>query len=58
MTVEVHLFDIKEELYGEDAIVFLYEFVRPEQKFESVEALKAQMERDIAAGKRYADKEI
>ena len=56
MTIEVHLFDICEQLYGKKAKVCLYHFVRPECKFDSVDQLKEQMERDIAAGKQYFDK--
>jgi FAD synthase len=33
--------------------VELLTFRRPEQKFESVDALKAQMENDIRAGEEY-----
>lgn len=55
MTVEVHLFDVHQELYGKEAKVYLYNFVRPEQKFDSVEALKNQMNQDIVTGKQYAE---
>lgn len=37
------------ELYGETVPVQLIEFLRDEQKFPSVDALKAQIEKDVAA---------
>ena len=52
MGVESYLYDFNENAYGERSEVYLREFRRPEQKFDSVEALKAQLEEDIEAGKR------
>jgi riboflavin kinase/FMN adenylyltransferase len=43
---EVLLFDFEGDLYGESLTVELAGFIRPEQKFPSVEALKAQMQHD------------
>lgn len=48
--IESYLYDFREEIYGEQIQVFLYEFRRPERRFESLEALKEQVEQDIAAG--------
>lgn len=53
MTVETHLFDFHGDIYGKTAEVMLYSFVRSEQKFSSVEELKIQMQKDIAAGKDF-----
>lgn len=50
MGIESFLYDFQGELYGEQIQVFLYEFRRPERRFDSLEALKAQLEQDIAAG--------
>ena len=44
--VETHLFACDEELYGKTAKTELLHFVRPEQKFASVEQLKRQIEND------------
>lgn len=44
--VETYLFDCEEDLYGTDEIVRLRHFVRPEEKFESLDALKAQLKKD------------
>ena len=51
MGVESYLYNFHEEIYGEHIEVCLREFRRPEQRFESVEALKVQLEQDIAAGR-------
>lgn len=47
--VESYLYDFSEEIYEEEITVFLHEFMRPEMKFDSLEALKAQLARDIDA---------
>lgn len=51
--VETYLFDFDKDLYGQEIAVQLYAFERPEQKFESMDALKEQMHRDIEFGKEY-----
>lgn len=47
-SVETYLYDFDGDLYGKEAIVTLEAFRRPEQKFESLDALKAQLKLDIA----------
>lgn len=54
--VESFLYDFQGEIYGERIQVFLREFRRPERRFESLEALKKQLEQDIAAGRIRAGK--
>jgi len=44
--VETHLFSCNEDLYGKHAKTELLHFVRPEQKFGSVEELRQQLEED------------
>ena len=51
--VETYLYDFDGDVYGEEIEVSLYEFRRPERKFDSVEGLKAQLREDIAAGEAY-----
>lgn len=51
--VETHLFDVSENLYGEKVRISFLEFVRPEQRFPSLLALKEQMQHDIEYGKHY-----
>jgi riboflavin kinase/FMN adenylyltransferase len=44
--LEVFLFDFDGDLYGEMLTVEFVAFIRPEQKFDSVDALVAEMKRD------------
>jgi riboflavin kinase/FMN adenylyltransferase len=41
--LEVHLFDFSGDLYGKHLRVRMIDFIRPEQKFESFDALKQQI---------------
>jgi riboflavin kinase/FMN adenylyltransferase len=49
--LEVHLFDYAGDLYGRRLRVELIEFVRPERKFDGIEALKAQIAADAQAAR-------
>lgn len=51
--VETYLFDCDEDLYGESCQVYFKHFLRPEQKFSSLEALKSQLLRDAEAGRSF-----
>ncbi|HEX7692908.1 MAG TPA: riboflavin kinase, partial [Sphingomonas sp.] len=46
--LEPYFFDFSGDLYGQTIEVQLIEFLRPEAKFESLDALTAQMEADCA----------
>ena len=45
---EVHLFDFDETIYGEDLEITFRQFLRPEQKFPSLDTLRAQIAQDAA----------
>ncbi len=45
-TVEVHLLDWSGDLYGKTLSLSLQDYLRPEQKFASLEALKDQIQQD------------
>jgi riboflavin kinase/FMN adenylyltransferase len=49
--LEVHLFDYQGELYGAELEVEFVARLRDEQRFESLEAMVAQMHRDAAAAR-------
>ncbi len=49
--MEAHLFDFDGDLYGRHLRVQLIERLRPEMKFDSVDALIAQMDRDAQAAR-------
>lgn len=51
--VETYLYDFEGDLYGKEVTVSLLSYKRPEQKFENVDALRKQMERDLAEGRCY-----
>lgn len=44
--LEAHLFGMSEELYGKVVVIEFRRFLRPEQRFESLDALAAQMQAD------------
>jgi riboflavin kinase/FMN adenylyltransferase len=48
---EVHLFDFAGDLYGQILRVALVDFIRPEMKFSSLDALRAQIAADGAAAR-------
>ena len=47
-TGEIHLLDWQGDLYGQELAVNLRHFLRPEQRFESLTALQAQIQQDCA----------
>lgn len=54
--LEVHLFDFAGDIYGRALQVELVDFIRPERKFDGLEALKAQIAKDCdTARARLAD---
>lgn len=55
VSVETFLYDFDRDMYGKKIITELLQFKRREQKFESVAALKQQMECDIEEGRRFHD---
>ncbi|TNE58422.1 MAG: bifunctional riboflavin kinase/FAD synthetase [Alphaproteobacteria bacterium] len=44
--LEVHLFNFEGDLYGQTIEVSFIDFIRPERKFDGLEALRAQIEAD------------
>ena len=49
--LETHLFDFDKNIYSADLRVALIEFIRTEQKFDGVESLKTQIQKDISQSK-------
>ena len=50
--LEPYFFDFDEEIYGQTVEVFLLDYIRDEARFESLDALKAQIAADAAEAKR------
>jgi riboflavin kinase / FMN adenylyltransferase len=53
-TVEVHLLDWSGDLYGQTLTVQIESFLRPEQRFSSLEDLQAQIQKDCAIARQQA----
>jgi riboflavin kinase/FMN adenylyltransferase len=56
LSIEIHFFDFDGELYDQKISVSLLEYLRPEQKFDSVELLKQQLEKDRNNALAYINK--
>lgn len=53
--LEAHLIDFDGDLYGEQARVQLVQLLRSEQRFDGIDALKAQLGRDVARAAEVLD---
>ena len=47
ITVEAHILDFERDIYAERVVLEVYKFLRPIQKFNSLEEVRAQVEKDI-----------
>ena len=53
ITVETFILDFNEEIYGQFVKLEVYKFLRPIQKFSSLEEVQKQVEKDIEETKNY-----
>lgn len=53
--VETYLFDFEKMVYGESLKTYFFHFIRPEQKFPSVEALQAMIRQNAEDAAEYFD---
>lgn len=53
--LEVFLFDFNESLYGREIEVEFVDFIRGDRRFETVELLVAQMDKDVARARQILD---
>jgi riboflavin kinase / FMN adenylyltransferase len=53
-TLEIHLLDFKRDIYGKDLELRFVRYLRPEAKFENVDALVRQIERDVQQARELA----
>ena len=45
--LEIHLFDFRDDLYGQQVEVEFVQFIRADEKFESTEALSHRIAQDM-----------
>ena len=57
ITVEAHIFDFADDIYGRIVRVAFVEFLRPEMKFDGIAAIREQIEKDCAAANAVLDAE-
>ena len=50
---ETHIFDFSDDVYGSEVRVEFIKMLRPELKFESLEDLSAQIEKDCVDAREY-----
>lgn len=56
VTVEPWLLDFDGDLYGKYLTLLFYRFLRPEQKFDSLEALQAEIQKNAAETRKFFEK--
>jgi riboflavin kinase/FMN adenylyltransferase len=54
---EVHLLDFDQDLYGQEMQVAFHRFLRAEQKFDGLDALRRQLATDVAAARHWFETE-
>lgn len=57
-TIEIYLLNWSGDLYGNSLKIELAQFIRPEQKFASIEQLKAQIKQDCETAQQQLDSRI
>ena len=50
---ETYIYDFHRDVYGKQARVSILAFVRPEMKFDGIDSLRRQLEKDIVYGRDY-----
>ena len=53
ITVETFIIDFDKEIYGERAILEVHQFLRPIQKFDSLQEVQMQVQQDVKMAKIY-----
>lgn len=56
LTVEVYILDFSDDIYGEEVTVFWHDYLRGEEKFDSIDALIAQLKQDELATVHFFEK--
>jgi len=53
VTVESYLVDFDRDIYGENLTITFEKYLRPEQKFDGIESLIKQINRDVVEGRQF-----
>jgi riboflavin kinase/FMN adenylyltransferase len=53
LTIEAHLLDFSSDIYGKEIELIFHKRLRSEEKFPSIEALTAQIQRDVEETRRF-----
>lgn len=56
--LETHVFDAKPDLYGRELAIEFHQFLRPQLKFDGLDALAAQMQADGRAARTHFNVEL
>ncbi len=57
-SIEIHFFDFKDDIYSDEITITFLKRMRDEQKFESIDALKTQLNKDRVNAKNYINSVI
>jgi riboflavin kinase/FMN adenylyltransferase len=55
-TIEAHLLDFKGDLYGQEVKIEFVDYLRPEEKYPSIQALMEQIRKDIILTREISDR--
>jgi len=53
ITVETFIIDFDKEIYGEQTVLEVHQFLRPIQKFDSLQEVQEQVQKDVEMAKIY-----
>jgi len=56
LSIEIHYLNFNSDLYDQEIVVSILHYIRPEQKFKSIDLLKEQLEKDKNFALAYLDK--
>lgn len=54
-SIEVYFFDFKEDIYNKQLQIYFLTYLRDETKFESLEALKLQLQKDEINSRKFIE---
>ena len=55
VAVETYILDFTGDIYGEEVRLEVHQYLRPTQKFQGIEEVQKQVEKDVKNAKKYLD---